>query len=136
LDPWTRYAGELGALAGAALYMQLPILVGAAVAGAALHTLAGALPAILTADLHLAGISLLLLIPSLSSPLRVSLFLAAAWLVPALAPESLARASSWLDAAAALRTANEGVALRVLAAPAALCLTACLLRTRPTRSAS
>jgi hypothetical protein len=135
LAPWTRYGGELGALMIAAHYMQVPILAGAVLVGTPLLDLGRALPAILTADLHLVGISLLLLIPGLSGPLRISLFVAAAWIVPALASADapLAPGTAWLDVAAALR--GEGVA-HTLAPAAALCLTACLLRTRPTRSAS
>ena len=135
IDPRTRFLGELAALAGAALYLQLPILIGALAAGATLADLGGAGLGILTSDLHLAGISLLLLIPPLSSPLRLSLFLTAAWLVPALckADDSLARVTVWLDAAAALRAAPE-LAPGALAAAAALALAAFLLRTRPTRS--
>ena len=132
VDPRTRFLGELGALLAAALYLQLPILLGALAAGATVSDLGRAALAILSADLHLAGISLLLLIPPLSSPLRISLFLAAAWLVPALcmADAALARATTWLDAAAALRA---GPASGSLAAAAGLALCAFLLRTRPTR---
>lgn len=135
IDARTRFWGELGALGSAALYLQLPILLGAFAAGAALTDLGRAAPAILTTDLHLAGISLVLLLPTLPSPLRISLFLAAAWLVPALcsADTSLARASAWLDAAAALR-AEPGAVPRALATAVALALAAFLLRTRPTRS--
>jgi hypothetical protein len=131
--PTTRFLGELGALVLSALYLQLPVLAGIFLGEHALHDLGPALPAILTADLHLAGIALLLLLPSLSAPLRVSLFLALAWLVPALcsADQVLAHASVWLDAAAALRR-GAGDLLAASAPATALVLTAYLLRTRPT----
>lgn len=131
--PTTRFLGELGALLLAALYLQLPVIAGVSLGSHALHDVGPALTAILTADLHLAGISLLLLLPSLSAPLRVSLFLALAWLVPALcsADEVLARTSVWLDAGAALRAGTNG--LLAASAPATtLVLAAYLLRTRPT----
>lgn len=134
IDARTRFLGELGALGCAAAYLQLPILLGALAAGAAPGDLGRAALAILTTDLHLAAISLLLLLPTLSSPLRLSLFLGAAWLVPALcSADSLARGSAWLDAAAPLRAAS-GAVPRTLAPAVALALAAFLLRTRPTRS--
>lgn len=137
LDQETRFRGELGALLASAIYLQLPILLGALLAGAAVGELGRALPAILTADLHLAGIAILLLVPALSTALRASLFLSAAWFLPALcsADESLARVSLLLDAGAALRAAAHGVPT-TLAAAVALILSAHLLRTGPTRSAS
>lgn len=137
IDSRTRFRGELGALLGATLYLQLPILLGALLSGAAARELAHALPAILTADLHLAGIAILLLVPALSTALRASLLLSAAWCLPALgsADESLARVTLLLDAAAALR-AHAHIVPVTLAPAVALTVSAYLLRTGPTRSAS
>jgi len=137
LDSGTRFRGELGALLGATLYLQLPILLGARLAGAAPGELARALPAILTTDLHLAGIAILLLVPSLSTALRASLLLSAAWFLPALgsADEPLGRVTGMLDAAAPLRTGAQAVPI-TLASALALILAAHLLRTGPARSAS
>lgn len=137
LDAGTRFRGELGAVLGASLYLQLPILLGAALAGAAAGELALALPAILTSALHLAALATLLLVPALSTALRVSLLLTAAWFLPALgsADEPLARVSLLFDAAAAQRTGAQAVPV-TLAPALALALAAYLLRTGPTRSAS
>jgi hypothetical protein len=134
-DDRTRFVGELGALVLASLHLQVPVLAGACFAGIGLRDLGPVLPVILTTDLHLAGIALLLLMPSLSSTLCVSLFLAAAWLIPALCSGSaaLARASVWLDAAAPLRAGADGLPLS-LAPAAMLVLAAYLLRSRPSPS--
>ena len=131
-DSRTRMAGELGALGLASLFLQVPIFLGLWVGGAGLRDLGPALPGILTTDLHLAGIALLLLQPSLTTPLCVSLLLATAWLVPALCSgnAALARACAWLDAAAPLRAGTSGLP-SALAPAAALVLAAFLLRTRP-----
>lgn len=136
IDSRTRFRGELGALLAATLYLQLPSLLGALLAGAAPGELVRVLPAILTSDLHLAGIALVLLVPALSTALRASLLLSAAWFLPALgsADEPLARVTMLFDAAAALRAGTK--VLPILLAPAvALTLAAYLLRTGPTRSA-
>src|SRR5262245_55391871 len=53
LDPRTRWGGELGGLAAATLYLQLPILTGALLSGVRASDLGRSLPAILTSDLHL-----------------------------------------------------------------------------------
>jgi hypothetical protein len=137
LDTGTRFRGELGALLGATAYLQIPILLGARFAGAAPGELARALPAILTTDLHLAGIALLLLVPALSTALRASLLLSAAWFLPALGStdEPLARVTLLFDAATALRTGSQAVPI-TLAPALALTLAAYLLRTGPARSAS
>lgn len=137
LDAGTRFRGELGAVLGAFIVLQVPILLGAALAGASPGELALALPAILTSALHLAGLATLLLVPPLSTALRVALLLTAAWFLPALgsADEPLARVSLLFDAAAAQRAGAQP--LTVPLAPAlALALAAYLLRTGPTRSAS
>lgn len=133
LDPWTRFRGELGALLTAGLYLQFPALLGALASGAAPRDLGRVLPAIFTADLHLAGIAILLLLPELSTALRASLLLAAAWLVPALcaADEALARVSVLFDAGAVLRAGAHGVP-SALAPAVALTFAAYLLRTSPT----
>jgi hypothetical protein len=130
-----RFAGELGGVVLASLYLQVPILAGLLAAGAGLRDLASALPVILTTDLHLAGIALLLLLTSLSTPLSAGLFLAAAWLFPALCAgnSALARASVWLDAAAPLRAGSDGLPSTLVPA-ATLVLAAHLLRTRPSPS--
>ena len=131
-DAQTRFGGELGAILVASFYLQIPILVGVLVGGADLRDLGPAVPVILTSDLHLAGIALLLLVSSLSTPLCLSLFLAAAWLLPALCAGNapLARASVWLDASAALRAGADGLPSALVPA-ATLVLAAQLLRTRP-----
>jgi hypothetical protein len=133
LAPTTRFPAELGALVLAALYLQLPVLIGVFLGTSALHEPGFALAAILTADCHLAGIALFLLLPTLSTPVRVSFFLALAWLVPALcsAGDVLRRASVWVDAAASLRGAPDGLR-SACAAATALVLAAYLLRTRST----
>jgi hypothetical protein len=133
LAPTTRFPAELGALVLAALYLQLPVLMGVFLGTSALHKPGFALAAILTADCHLAGIALFLLLPTLSTPVRVSFFLALAWLVPALCSAGgvLRRAGVWVDAAAALRGAPDGFR-SACAAATALVLAAYLLRTRPT----
>lgn len=137
LDPRTRFRGELGALLAAGFYLQLSMISGALLAGASPLDLGRALPAIFTADLHLASIAILLLLPELPTAMRVSLLLAAAWLVPALfsARESLARVSVLVDASAALR-AGPHEAPAALAPAVALTMAAYLLRTGPSRSAS
>jgi hypothetical protein len=136
LDPRTRFQGELGGLWLSIAYLHLPILSGALAAGASAGDLARALPAILTADLHLAGISLVLQLPPLSTALRATLLLSAVWLVPALCAgdPTLARAAALLDAGAALR--EEAPALPSAAAALVPILAAYLLRTNSPRPRS
>jgi hypothetical protein len=134
LSPGTRWGGELVGLGAAALIMQLPILGGALLTGAGPADLASSLPAILSADLHLAAIALVLLQPALDRTLTACAFLACAWLLPALvaADEPLRRIAGLLDAGRALRADD-------LAAPVATgaCIAAAslLLRIAPTRPA-
>jgi hypothetical protein len=129
VPPRTRWGGELLALALGATYLQLPIAVARCATGAARADLTSTVPAILTLDLRLAAAALLLLVPPLSTTLRVALFLAAVWVVPALAAGAplTARATAWLDAGVGLDAARLPAALVVAAA---LLLPGYLLRTR------
>jgi hypothetical protein len=136
-DPTTRLRGELAALLVAGAYLQVPIVAAALVAGASLCDLPALLTAILTTDLHLAGIALVLLSSSISGALRTCLLLAAAWLLPALAPagDPWGRIRAWLEVGAALRPGAPAVS-PTLGPAAALTLAALLLRTRPTRTSA
>jgi hypothetical protein len=136
IAPRTRWAGELLALASAATLLQLPILVAVCSAGHAHADVTLALPAILLLDLRLAAAALLLLVPPLSTTLRVALFLAVVWVVPALAARlpALARSTAWLDAGAGLGTVTALPA--ALASAAALLLAGYLLRTRSAPASS
>jgi len=135
VDPWNRFAGELGALALGASIMQLPILGGALLSGAAPSAVGAGLVAILTTALHLSSVALLLLIPPLSSLLRTSLFLAAVWLVPALCASDpvLSRLGAWLDVRSPLRSEALPDLLPSLASALALLTCAYLLRSAPAR---
>jgi hypothetical protein len=138
VDPGTRYRGEFGALGLAPLLLQLPILAGALLSGAAPVDLARALPAILTADLQLASIASLFLLPRLSTVPRVGLFVTAVVLVPALCARDarLAPLHAFLDAGAVLRAPLHEALLPALAAAAALALAGYLLHTSPARAPS
>jgi hypothetical protein len=117
------------------MYLQFPILGGALLGGARLSDIGLALPAILTSDLHLAGLALLLLLPTASTALRTSLLLAGLWLLPALSAGDarLARACALLDAGAPLRSSDRSLAA-ALAAGVALSTCAYLLRTSTGRT--
>jgi hypothetical protein len=136
IAPRTRWAGELLALASASSALQLPIPLAACSAGHAAADVTLALPAILILDLRLAAVALLLLVPPLTTTLRVALFLAVVWVVPALAARSpaLARPTAWLDAGAGLGA--DAALPAALASTAALVLAGYLLRTRSAAASS
>lgn len=136
LDPRTRYFGELGALLGAAIYLQAPILAGGLLSGLAPADVGRSSAAILSSDLEFASVALLLLHPPLSTALRTSAFLAAVVLLPALGAGHglLARPAAFLDAGAPLRLASALSVSCALAAGSSLALFAYLLRTRPARA--
>jgi len=138
LAPGVRWAGEVGALGLSASYMQLPILAGMLLCGAAPSDLGSSLPAILTCDLHLAGLAQLLLLPALSTATRLTLFLAGVWIVPALAAPYgfLGRALAPLDAARALRALELPELLPALLLALSLALVGFLLRTPSPRPGS
>jgi len=136
LPPGMRFAGEAGALALAALYLQLPILLGALGAGASALDIGSALPDILTADLRLAGTSLVLLSLPLSSRARFASLLLATWILPALsayAPRILRVLVTPIDAGLSLRADGHPAVVPALAAALALWSAAYLLRTRRAR---
>jgi hypothetical protein len=137
LDAKTRWSGELGALLGAAISMQLPIVGGALLTGLTPADLAPSTPAILSADLHLAAIALLLLQPALDHTAKACAFLACAWLLPALcaADDQLARVAALLDASSALRIGEHASMLPPFATGLCLVAAAYLLRVAPARSA-
>jgi hypothetical protein len=138
VDPWNRIAGELGSLWLGVILLQLPILGGALLSGAAPSAVGAGLVAILTTALHLASVGLLLLIPPISSLLRTSLFLAAVWLVPSLCASdpALARLGVWLDVRSPLRSQALPGLLPSLASALALLTCASLLRSAPARKVS
>jgi len=127
-----RCAGELGGLYLAALLMQLPIMVGALLAGAQSIDLLAVLPGILALDLHLAAVALLSLFVPLPGALRVLLFTSVIWFVPALLPQAAAPSRMLASIA---NPADSRCALATLAPTLALCLAAHLLRTRAGASA-
>lgn len=138
LDHRTRYLGELGALVGAAVYLQAPILAGGLLSGLAPADVGRSSAAILSSDLEFASVALLLLHPPLSTVLRTIAFLAAVVLLPALGADLglLARPAAFLDAGAPLRLASMASVTGALAAGSSLALFAYLLRTRPARAAA
>jgi hypothetical protein len=136
LDSHSRLLGELGALALAAVYLQLPIFLGTLLFTASPADWGRSLPAILTADLHLAGVALVLLFPNFGAALRTSLFVAAVWLLPALCARdaSLGRFAALVDPRMALRAHSLSALVPSLSAACSLGLTAYLLRTGSVRS--
>lgn len=136
VDPTARFFGGLGALVGAALYLQCPILAAALLSGLAPADVGRSSAAILSSDLELASVALLLLHPPLSTALRTSAFLVVVTLLPALAAGDglLARPAAFLDAGAPLRLASASAVSSALAAGSSLALLAYLLRTRPARA--
>lgn len=138
VPPATRWAGEAGALALAPLYLQLPIFLGALVAGATALDLGFALPDILSADLSLAGIALVFLALPLPTRARIALLLGAAWLLPALCahqPRIVRALVAPLDVGMLLHVSGSSARVAALAAAVAFLLVAYLLRTTRTRAA-
>lgn len=84
LDWQSRTVGELGALALAGAYLQLPIFLGALLSGARAADLEPGLWAILLMNAHLASCAVFLLALPLSIPQRLACYLAALWVLPAL----------------------------------------------------
>jgi hypothetical protein len=129
LDPGVRSLGDLGATLGPALLLQLPIVAGALAGGAPLSELASRGPAILCADLRLASLALLMLVPGISTAARVLGFLAFAWLGPALASTGRAGAlAQLLDASVALHGSTSVACVAAALPAAAFVLAAYLLR--------
>lgn len=130
LDPPTRWRAELGALVTAGAFLLLPTSAGAVLAGAAPAQVAFLAPAILTRLLHLASLGLVLLHPSLPSAPRLALFVAGAWLLPALGAGLPALAPLWalLDLQAPLAPPTRAALAPALAAAIGLFLAARLVR--------
>ena len=133
LPAQVRWGGELEALFLSAALMQLPIEVGALLAGAQSVDLLRALPGILAFDLHLASVALLSLLVQLPSAVRALLLASLIWFVPSL----LASANTPLRAFAATlaRPGEARVTFLSIAPTLALCLAGHLLRTRQSSSA-
>ncbi|MSR63856.1 MAG: hypothetical protein EXS08_15635 [Planctomycetes bacterium] len=131
IAPGVRWCGELGGMGLSAAYMQLPIFAGTLLCGASPSDLGPSLAAILTCDLHLAGIAQLLLLPALSTATRLTLLVVGVWIVPAFtAPlASPGRILALLDAARALRAPELAQLLPALLLALALGLAGLLLRT-------
>ena len=137
LERDTRLGLELGALALAGTILQLPTLGGALLSGAGAADLGLSPLAILHCSLRLASLALVLLALPLTTVSRVGLFLAAAWMLPALASglPPLQRATAWLDARPAHFHAAPADLVSLVPA-LALVLAARLLRTSPLRGTS
>lgn len=129
LGPSVRSVGDLGATLAPAVLLQLPISAGALAGGTPAYEFVSRVPAILCADLRLAGLALLMLVPGISTAARVLGFLALAWLGPALVSGGSAGAlARLLDASAALHCST-GTACVAAALPGvAFVLAAHLLR--------
>lgn len=137
LERDTRLGLEFGVLALAGTAMQLSTLGGALLSGAGPADLGTSPLAILHSSLRLASLALVLLALPLSTVSRVALFLATAWMLPALAGglPSLERATGWLDARPARFQAAPADLVSLVPA-LALVLAARLLRTSPLRGTS
>jgi len=126
LEPRSRWAGGLGALLTSAALLQLPIIAGATSLGTHALDWLSAAPAILGANLRLAGVALMLLVPALPTAQRTLLFLSATWILPALLGDGSV-ITQLLDAGAALRSPEPTGLLSSYAAASALGIAGYLL---------
>jgi len=130
----TRWLGEVGGLGLATAYLQVPIWGGALLFDVSILDFARSVPDILCFDFRLAALTLLLLLPPLTTPLRVTSLLAVSWILPAFLADGSrpARAlAGWLDAGAGLQSPGSWPSSAACAL--ALLLAGYLLRVHPLR---